>query len=809
MPAHQKSPLRIFISSPGDVAAERDRAEAVIRKVDADLEHIDLEVVRWEGRPYSAVSTFQTQIDKPSDCDLVVCIFWKRLGTYLPPEFDRPDGSARTGTQYEFEDALEAARSRPDKVPDMFVYRSKAPVTFSEATVAKEQAEKQALEEFWLRWMQNPEGQFLAAFKYYAGADAFAREFERDLRDWLAARDRGGDWSIATSGSPFVGLKAFDEKYASVFFGRRRVTDRLRAALMAAAQLGFPSVFVLGASGIGKSSLCRAGLIPRLMVHGATEPLIDVWRRLVVTPTELGPDLIAGFSRALVVDDVLKEILAGDCRASDQLTALLGSGPSQAVIPVIAALDRFAADVKQKGGFETDPITGLVVVIDQFEELLLAHDDEQRHGFLALLTALAETGRVWLVFTLRTDFYPALQADPPSLALKKRGQVFDVVAPGGAEIRDMIEGPARASGLSYEKSGQRDLAELLEREAAQPGALPMLQYALQALFEAREDEILTLTEYDRLGGAAGALAKKAEDAFSRLDPAAQEAFPRVLGALASFDLAGERVSPAARAANLSQFRPDTPERRLVDMLLGERLLIAFGESGSTESAPPTVRIVHESLFERWPRAADQLATDRQDLDRRTQLERAEKDYQAALAAAGPKAAKDHLLTGIHLTNARDLRQRRPDLLAPTVIAFVDDSYRQARAKQKRLRTLEVSGAALLAGLAAAAFFFASDAEVKRREAQASLETAQQTIGGVLKTLEGPRMERVWGFVDIEGDLMRRLAELQARLPQGKWESQDRAIALTNVRLGLAHERKAEITEAVSKFEEAYTKALPL
>ncbi|MBK8908474.1 MAG: AAA family ATPase [Rhodospirillales bacterium] len=714
------SRLRIFLSSPGDVAAERNRADDVIRKVDADLWDVDLEVVRWEERPYSAVSTFQAQIDKPSECDLVVCIFWKRLGTVLPPEFNRPDGSARTGTEFEFEDACVAARTRPEKIPAIFVYRSTKPVTFNEVTLAQEQAEKKALDEFWCRWLRNEEGYFLAASKNYADPDAFARQFERDLRAWIAARLSNTDWDIAVKGSPFRGLAAFDEKHASVFFGRRRATGRLRAALMAAAQRGFPGVFVLGASGAGKSSLVRAGLIPRLMIHGDTEPHMDRWQRLVVTPTALGGDLIAGLARALAVEDVLPEILAGDCRTVEQVASVMAAGPAQAVIPVAAALDRAAARLARSGGFDTDPATGLLLVVDQFEELFSADSDDARQRFLAILTALVQSGRVWLVVTMRSDFYDALQSDPPSMALKKQCGLFDVEPPSGAGIRDMIEAPARASGLAYETTDERDLAQLLESEATHPGALPMLQYTLQALFEARDGETLTLAEYDRLGGLAGALAHKAEDAFARLDEDAQKELPRVLGALASVDLAGERTAATARPAALSEFPAGTPARRLIDLLLAERLLFAFGEAGDKGGAAPTVRIAHESLFERWPRAAKLLADSRLDLDWRTRLERAEREHRAAVDAGDAKGAKGHLLEGNRLSNAVDLRSRRSDLLSPPVIAFITDSRRAADSKRNRKRMAVAATIVVLTVFGGAAALFGWLAKrvcQERREAQ--------------------------------------------------------------------------------------------
>ena len=135
--------MRIFISSPSDVEAERNRADRVISRVSGGLgDGLTLEAVRWEDSYYTAAKDFQAQIVKPSETELVLCIFWKRLGSELPDGYNRSNGSARTGTEYEFEEALEGALKSNAKKPDIWVYRKTAPVTFEEASVDRERAEK-------------------------------------------------------------------------------------------------------------------------------------------------------------------------------------------------------------------------------------------------------------------------------------------------------------------------------------------------------------------------------------------------------------------------------------------------------------------------------------------------------------------------------------------------------------------------------------------------------------------------------------------------------------------------------------------
>ena len=119
--------LQFFISSPGDVCEERALASRVIERLQSEyMGRVALETVLWEHEPLVATSTFQVQLVKPSETDVVISILWSRLGTRLPAQFTRADGSRyESGTEYEFEEAMEGFR-RNGK-PDLLVYRRIAP----------------------------------------------------------------------------------------------------------------------------------------------------------------------------------------------------------------------------------------------------------------------------------------------------------------------------------------------------------------------------------------------------------------------------------------------------------------------------------------------------------------------------------------------------------------------------------------------------------------------------------------------------------------------------------------------------------
>lgn len=776
---HDKSAtLRIFLSSPSDVWPERNRAEAIIRRLSAELSDIELQAVRWEDSYYTADKSFQEQIDKPSDCDLVVCLFWSRLGSELPPMFNRADGSGRTGTEWEFEEAMEAARHREPAMPDLLVYKKTIEPEFKASEAELGLAQKRALDAFWNHWFHDEDGHFVAGFDRFASADEFADKFEKHLREWLRRRTDGVSWDIATRGSPFRGLAPFDEAHASVFFGRSTMVRRLAARLRSAAAGGFPLVFVLGASGSGKSSLVRAGLIPHLRIAGVTEPLVECWRRAVTTPdalARLGEDnLLAGLVAVLQGDGVLPELKQGDFSDPRQLTGLLATSPESATVSVLGALDRWARVVQAGEGHAQPPTTGLILVLDQFEEIFKI-DTGERTVLARAISALVETGRLWLVATLRSDFYEALQAAPEWLALRERGRSFDVTAPGAADIREIVLASARAAGLRYEESDGRSLAEDLEREAAAPGVLPMLQSALEELFNERDTAsgLMTLASYERLGGVQGVLAERAERVYADIDGEAQGALSEVLGRLADFDTEAGKETPVARAALLSDFGISTPTRRLADRLLSERLLLPVsdaseaGQSEETGAWSGHVRIAHESLFLRWPRAQQQLATDRTDLELRRRLN-GDAAIHAAAVAKDVKAARTLLLDGLRLAEGRDLLKRRPDLLSSEARRFVIDSDRAVKSKTHRAWIVALSLIGVFALVTLFAGWSAVEAGRQKKVAQTNLETANQMAIDLISELTGEFNNRPgvhMEVLDVTQKVTSKIVKMMDRLGQ--------------------------------------------
>ena len=333
--------LRVFISSPSDVRPERLIAERVARRLGREFAyHFRVEPVLWEREPLTASQHFQDQITPPRETDIVVVILWSRLGVPLPTDkFLGPlTGKPVTGTEWEFEDALKGNRER--KLPDLLMYRKRTPLSGSfedEAAVRQQLAQKRLVEEFIKSWFIDQDAQsFTAAFREFTDAAAFEEMLETHLRELLRKRLAKPDDELVPAGirwhqgSPFRGLLSFELEHAPVFFGRTRARNELRELLARQVARGSAFVLVVGASGSGKSSLVKAGLLADLQLQGMVGQVALV-RHAVLRPSDGSTDLLGALAAAIMSPTALPELAALQCdHATLKESAARCPGPGQA-----------------------------------------------------------------------------------------------------------------------------------------------------------------------------------------------------------------------------------------------------------------------------------------------------------------------------------------------------------------------------------------------------------------------------------------------------------------------------------------------
>src|SRR5262245_43905948 len=345
--------------------------------------------------------------------------------------------------------------------------------------------------------------------------------------------------------SPFRGLDVFEFENADLFFGRARAIAACMERLeqLAASRKAF--LLIYGMSGSGKSSLLRAGLLPSITRPGAVAG-IDSWRRCLIRPSE-GPDAVASLAAGLLREGALPE-LARELTAAE-LTGLCRTSPDRAATLVRQALGKAAA----AAGSDLSQLR-LVVAIDQMEELFTTEKEPaSREVLVRLLAAFAASGLVWVIATIRSDFFHRCGEVPGFSALKDGLGSYELLPPTGPEIAQIIREPARVAGVRFEESADRGRLDdvLQEAAAADPGSLPLLQFVLDALYEAgRENRVLTFAQYRTLGGLEGAIARRADEVVEGLPTDIQEALPVVLRALTTVRPGDEAVT--ARPTPLSE-----------------------------------------------------------------------------------------------------------------------------------------------------------------------------------------------------------------------------------------------------------------
>jgi hypothetical protein len=704
---------------------ERERIDLVASRLNTVYaDRVQIETVRWETDFYSSHQTFQDKIPPSTACDLVIGIFWQRLGTPLPDSYRMESGERYpSGTAYEILTAIDVRRK--GERPDVYVFRKRPPETCTDAD-----AQLKDLNGFFSRWFHTPDGQFLRAYHRFKTEDEFEDIVDRLLHNWIeenVPRDNSLIWPIETKGSPFRALQPFDAKHAAIYFGRDRKVTRAIEALQGVARpqqrprsspTSVPFLLVVGESGAGKSSLVRAGLAPRLTAPGVV-PMVDLWRTAVARIGD-DPSPFLTLAKALLVADdeiggfgsALPELSDGGHASATELAALLAQGGktgprkrAPAVAPILQALRRVqdAEGLRRKTAQRLR--ANLLLLVDQLENVFATVTDGERAAFARLLFCLAATRRVWIVATLRADLYPRLITPGDFLALKDAGGVYDLAAPGDQELAEIVGKSAAAAGLTYETNAQTHerLDERLLHDAQGHNTLPLLQFALDGLFKERRvvdgETRLTFTAYEAMGGLAGAIDKSAEAALAALSKEDQSALPRLLRALA-VPIHERKAAVAAhnltvRTLPKAAATADPAVERLVNALVAARIVVTTKADGDPDAAG-SLAIAHQRVFESWKRARD-IAVEHADFFRIR--EEVERQHQQWLRSGGRSELL--LAKGVPLAEAQKMLRDYGSELDRDTRSFIGASSRRAQ----RLNIALGAAAAIFAGIAVLASYF--------------------------------------------------------------------------------------------------------
>ena len=459
----------------------------------------------------------------------------------------------------------------------------------------------------------------------YTSGDELCSELE------MLASEGTRETTAVVQGNPYRGLQAFEARHRAVFFGRsaeiRSVTDRLRAE---------PFLLVAGDSGVGKSSLCRAGVLPTFSEH-ATDG--RAWSTLSLMPGR----------RPL---QTLVSALAGPLKVSEELLReLFESDPGELIRTL----------VRQQG-----KSNGLVLFIDQLEELVTLAEPVQR---IAVGRFLAEVASglpgVRLLATARGDFLTRVAALPEvGRYINAAIYLLTPLTPEG--VRDAIVGPARQQGVNFESE---ELIETLATAGVE-GNLPLLQFALAELWEARDPSTrrITAADLERIGRVTGALTRHADNVVAGLPASQRVAVRRLLMRLVTIE--DTRASLPLEDLVLGDANNETALEALVR---GRLVVVREAQDGTV------YEIAHEALIRNWDTLQRWITEERETREIYHRLEVAAVEWQRLGSSNVGLWTTDQLVEGDRL---------EPSNLRPRELGFLAASRVHLR-RVRRLKWLTI------------------------------------------------------------------------------------------------------------------------
>jgi WD40 repeat protein/serine/threonine protein kinase len=820
--------IRVLVCSTADVQKERNLSERLIRSIAAQFNvpvsasYSNFQrLAEGSGQPESGslgalvLCPFFLEDQKfgakggrreeipatTAEFDLVICIVWSRLGPLLDPTLRTPDGDVPgSGTEYEIVRASD--RANKNRTVWHIFRNGSPPIPPLEPKEDRESFNQEwdSLQDFFAHWENNSGRNFAGVLSNYRDLEEFEELFRQHFRDFLA---RQVDWEVrheVLSGrarrwtsNPFRGLHVFDFEHAPIFHGRTKAIGEVLEALEAQARAHRAFVLILGASGSGKSSLVRAGVLPLLTQPGTIEG-IGLWRRAITRPGAGGGsgDCFDALAGALLEASALPVLGNPESpRAIADLATEFREHSDSVALRVRDALDHVAREWKtQHCHFleererqlratgrvdESDlarqcreqlelPKARLALLVDQLEELFTTgFSAEIRQKYIAALASLVRCDRVFVLVTLRSDFYPRYQEFPDLVEFAKASGKFDLQAPTPYEVGNIIRLPAEAAGLHFQheqETGQRLDEALRDVASATPESLPLLEYVLSLLYdkqEGRSDGFLRWSDYRELGELKGALAKHAEDVFSTLGAHEQESFPLVMRYLVTLGQSEEEV-PNRRTAPYHDFvaadgaghNQKAGAQGFVDLFIEKRLLIADADP----RGEVTVSVAHEALLREWQRAREWLTENREFLRMRGRL-----DSSLKLWLSRGQQKDDLLGPGLPLAEGEKLAKDFGSSLNREQTDYICASIAERNRRKHAQARIRFGMMAAISALAIVAGFQWLQAEHHRQSAENNAATAEAEAARTKEALASEAQAA---------------AKLQEQLRQASWTSFNQA-----------------------------------
>jgi WD40 repeat protein/TPR repeat protein len=496
--------------------------------------------------------------------------------------------------------------------------------------------------------------------------------------------------------NPFRGLEHFDYEHHSIFFGRERETREVMKQLLRREASGVPGLLVEGASGSGKSSFLRAGVLPALvdLRFQADEVQDAILRR----PITLGVRH-AIWRPGLLPSGAHEGQIALSIRACWAALTEIHSIIESSEVLTLAALAR------QRHEYWPET-KRFVWLIDQFEEFFDTGLARQTIDAFGQFLKQLQLDGVWTLASMRADAVPTLKAYESLRDIfgANEGQYYLATLSGPA-LDDVINRPAKAADLTFGLSPDGKPMDQLLREDAyrEKDSLPLLQFALNELYQKRSGKELTFACYQQLGGLAGSIATTAEAILKDEAAESQRTAPRLFRSLVSVDEFGRATR---RYAPMAEIAEDVAQARLADRLVEARLCVTDQRDGHS-----VVAFAHDTLLHTLPALQEWLRQEAGLLQTRELAQRETRLWQQHGESDDWLATPDKLLAYQALESAEMF-------LPKPVRHFVERSRHRVR-RTTRIKQAAVGVIATLAVVASIAGWIAT-----KKQHEAELQTAQ-------------------------------------------------------------------------------------
>jgi tetratricopeptide (TPR) repeat protein len=513
--------------------------------------------------------------------------------------------------------------------------------------------------------------------------------------------------------NPFRGLEHFDYADHAIFFGRDTEVREVLKLLLRREQSGSPGLLVEGASGSGKSSFLRAGVLPTLVEprFQSEEVRAALWQRTVSI----------GVARAI------------------WRPGLLGPGAETEEGPLAASIaeawSRFPEFGAAWHGADCQTLTELALkrrvlwpadrrfvwLIDQFEEVLVRGlPDAIIDTFGRFLQTLQSDG-VWILASIRADAMPLLKRHDSLREVfgANEGQYYLATLRGTA-LDAVITLPARAAGLTFEIDAEgKSLDQSLREDAYRDkDSLPMLQFTLNELYQRRSGTMLTHAAYRELGGLSGSIATTAEAVLSAESESGLVA-PRLFRSLVSVD---ESANATRRYAPASEMRDDRAQQRLLQRFIEARLCVTDQRNGQA-----VVAFAHDTLLRTLPALTEWLQREAGLMQTRELAQREAQSWEQ-------HGQSDDWLASADKLAAFETLEAAQVILPDSVRSFIERS----RARVRRARRIKRVAIGAIASLAAGVVVGAVAFGLQARKAEVAREmTARrgEFLEGLLKSAD--------------------------------------------------------------------------